>query len=55
MLFTPEYAFQTDNGIGFKHTVITDTQVGVEFVWVPNESPAFERAEALLKTVNATA
>lgn len=53
MLFTPDFAFQTENGIGFKHTVITDTKCGTEFVWVPNESAAFEKAKKLHDNVTA--
>ena len=53
MLFTPDFAFETENGIGFKHTVITDTKCGTELVWVPNESDAFDRAKKLHDSIQA--
>jgi len=52
-MFAPEFAFKTENGIGFKAIIITADECGEKFVWVPNDSPMYDKALALYEKITA--
>ena len=51
-MFKPTFAFETENGIGFKANSIEDGMVGTEFCWFSLDDTLFTKAIALFEKVS---